>query len=59
MGEVETGGKLEDRTGVELQNQTCSAHDKDDVIHGFVSQSLDEVEGLRWWAAGILAEGGL
>lgn len=48
MREVERGGKMEDRTGVELQNENCSAHDKDDVIHGFVSHSMDEVEELRW-----------
>lgn len=59
MREVERGRMLEDRTGVQLQSETCSAHDKDDVIHGFVSQSVDGVEGLGWWAAGILAEGGL
>lgn len=49
---------LEDCTVVKLQ--MCSAHDKGDVIHCFVSQSVDEAEGLRWLgSAWILAEGGL
>lgn len=59
MREVERGRMLEDCTVVKLENKMCSAHDKGDVIHGFDSQSVDEGEGLRWWAAGILAEGGL
>lgn len=56
MREIERGGKNKDSAGFKLQNKTCSAHNKDDVIHGFVSQSEDEVKALRWWEAGILAE---